>query len=192
MTTAKVVYGMQVSLDGFMAGPGGDLSWSVPDEELHGFHNRQASETAVNVYGRRLYETMRHWETADSSWSDVEIEFAQVWNQTPRLVFSRTLSSAEGGAELATGDLAETVAALREESGGEISVGGAGLAAGLIQAGLIDEYRLFVYPVVLGAGTPFFPGLEKPTALTLSETKVFGSGVVYLRYEAGAAPSGPM
>ena len=176
---------MGVSLDGFIAGPDGEIDWSAPDEELHRFHNEQARDTGVSLYGRRLYEAMRYWETAEENPSapEHELEFARIWKATPRLVFSRTLEQVEGGAELVRADIAETIAALKEQPGGDIAVGGAGLAAGLMPRGLIDEYRQFVYPVVLGAGTPFFPPLDARIKLRLAETRTFASGVVYVRYE---------
>jgi dihydrofolate reductase len=180
-----LVYSMGVSLDGFIAGPGGNIDWSAPGEELHRFHNQQARDTDVNLYGRRLYETMRYWETADQNPSapDVELEFARIWKDTPRIVFSRTLEEVEGNARLVSDDAAEEVARLKEEPGNDLAVGGAGLASTLMKAGLIDEYRLFVNPVVLGAGTPYFPALDERIDLELVETRDFGSRVVYLRYQ---------
>jgi dihydrofolate reductase len=186
----KLIYSMQVSLDGFIAGPGGDIGWSMPGDELHRFHNEQARDTGVQLYGRRLYEVMRYWETAaesDPSASETELEFERIWKATPRLVFSRTLERAEGGAELVHGTLAETVARLKAEPGADVAVGGAGLAAQCIALGLVDEYRQFVYPIVLGAGTPYFPALERRIELRLVETRTFGAGVVYLRHEAAAS-----
>jgi dihydrofolate reductase len=139
----------------------------------------------VNLYGRRLYETMRYWETADQDPSapDVELEFARIWKNTPRVVFSRTLEEVEGNARLVSDDAAAEVARLKEEPGNELAVGGAGLASTLMEAGLIDEYRLFVNPVVLGAGTPYFPVLNERIDLDLVEARDFGSRVVYLRYQ---------
>jgi dihydrofolate reductase len=186
VTARRAIYSMGVSLDGFIAGPDGDIDWSAPDDELHRFHNEQARDTGVSLYGRRLYEAMRYWETAEEanpSAPEHELEFARIWKAMPRLVFSRTLEQVEGGAELVRADLAETVARLKAQPGGDIAVGGAGLAAGLMPLGLIDEYRQFVYPVVLGAGTPFFPPLDARIKLRLAETRTFASGVVYVRYE---------
>jgi len=180
----KLVYAMGVSLDGFIAGPGGNIDWSAPDEELHRFHNQQARDSDVSLYGRRLYETMRYWETADQnpSASEVELEFARIWKDTPQIVFSKTLEKVEGNARLVRDNAVEEVARLKEEPGNELSVGGAGLASTFMKAGLIDEYRLFVSPVVLGGGTPYFPPLEDRIGLELVETREFGSRVVYLRY----------
>lgn len=183
----KLIYAMGVSLDGFIAGPGGDIGWTEPDEELHRFHNEQAKRTGAHLCGRRLYEAMRYWETAGDNPSapEVELEFARIWQATPRLVFSTTLERVEGGAVLVRGDVADEVSKLKREPGGDLAVGGAGLAATCIRLGLVDEYGLFVYPVVLGAGTPYFPADER-LDLRLAETRTFGSGVVYLRYESQA------
>ena len=180
----KVIYSMGVSLDGFIAGPNGEIDWSAPDEELHRFHNEQTRETGVHLLGRRLYEEMVYWETADEnpSAADFELEFARIWQATPKIVFSRSLERVEGNARLARGSVAEEVARLKEEPGNDVSVGGAELAATLIKLDLIDEYGLFVNPVVLGGGTPFFPPLVQRINLELVETRTFGSRVVYLRY----------
>jgi dihydrofolate reductase len=183
----KLIYSMGVSLDGFIAGPGGAIDWSAPDEELHRFHNQQARETGVYLIGRRLYETMVFWETADErpSASEVELEFARIWKDTPKIVFSKTLEKVEGNATLARDSASEVVARLKEQPGKDLAVGGAGLAATLIELGLVDEYRLFVSPVILGGGTPYFPALDERINLELVETRRFGSRVVYLRYERG-------
>jgi dihydrofolate reductase len=174
---------MQVSLDGFIAAPGGDIGWATPDEELHRFHNQQAREVGVQLYGRRLYEVMTFWETAEERESDpVLIEFARIWKDTPKFVFSKTLDQVEGNATLVSDDAAGVVAGLKEQPGNELAVGGAGLAATFIERGMVDEYRLFVIPVVIGGGTPFFPALEERIDLVLAETRTFGSRVVYLRY----------
>jgi dihydrofolate reductase len=180
----KLIYSMGVSLDGFIAGPDGDIDWSAPDEELHRFHNEQARETGADLYGRRLYEVMRYWETADENPSapEYELEFARIWKDTPKIVFSRTLEQVEGNARLVKDDAAKEVAKLKEEPGKELAVGGAGLASTFMKLGLIDEYRLFVSPVVLGGGTPYFPPLDERINLELVETRTFGSRVVYLRY----------
>jgi len=179
-----VIYSMGVSLDGFVAGPGGEIDWSAPDEELHRFHNEQTRELGVHICGRRLYEAMLYWETADQnpSATEFELEFARIWQALPKVVFSRTLETVEGNARLATGDAAGEVARLKEQPGGDLAVGGAGLAATFTQLGLIDEYRLFVSPVVLGGGTRFFAPLHDRIELELVETRTFGSRVVYMRY----------
>ena len=180
----KVIYSMGVSLDGFIAGPDGAIDWSAPDDELHRFHNQQTREVGAHFCGRRLYEVMVYWETADQNPSPAELR-ARVRPDLaglPKVVFSTTLEAVEGNARLATDDVAEEVAELKQEPGKDMAVGGAGLASTFIELGLIDEYRLFVSPVVLGGGTPYFPALDQRIGLELVETRTFGSRVVYLRY----------
>jgi dihydrofolate reductase len=180
----KLIFSMGVSLDGFIAGPGDEIDWSAPDEELHRFHNQQTRELGVHFCGRRLYEEMTYWETADEnpSASEIEVEFARIWQSLPKIVFSNTLEKVEGNARLARDGIAEEVAELKEQPGKDLAVGGAGLASTFTKLGLIDEYRLFISPVVLGGGTPFFPALEERIDLELVETRTFGSRVVYVRY----------
>ena len=180
----ELVYSMGVSLDGFIAGPEGEIDWSAPDEELHRFHNEQTRETGEQLCGRRLYEVMVYWETAheDPSLPDVELEFSRIWQETPKVVFSSTLEGVEGNARLVRDGVAEEVAGLKEQAGKDLAVGGAGLAATCMKLGLVDEFRLFVSPVVLGGGMPYFPDLDERIDLELVETRTFGSRVVYLRY----------
>jgi dihydrofolate reductase len=180
----KLIYSFGVSLDGFIAGPDGTFDWARPDEELHRFHNEQARELGAHLYGRRLYETMVIWETVDQDPSAPEqmLEFAEIWKATPKIVFSTTLEKVEGNARLVRDGAGEEVARLKEEPGGDLAVGGAGLASTLIKLGLVDEYRLFINPVVVGGGTPFFPRLDERIDLELVETRTFGSRVVYVRY----------
>jgi dihydrofolate reductase len=135
--------------------------------------------------GRRLYETMLYWETADQdpSLGDAELEWAALWKPLPKVVFSTTLSEVQGTARLASGDVAAEIERLRAEPGeGEIAIGGATLAAEAAASGLIDEYRPMVYPVLVGGGIPFFPRQERRVDLELVETRPFNSKVVYLRY----------
>jgi dihydrofolate reductase len=182
----KVIYSMGVSLDGFVAGPNGEIDWSAPDEELHRFHNQQMLEMGVHFCGRRLYEVMTYWETAgeDPSLAEHELEFASIWKNLPKIVFSTTLEKVQGNARLVRDGVAEEVAKLKEQAGKDLAVGGAGLASAVIKLGLIDEYRLFVSPVVLGGGTPYFPAVEERIDLELVETQTFASRVVYLRYRS--------
>jgi len=180
-----VIFSMGVSLDGHIAGPDGAIDWAAPDQELMRFHNQQTSQLGAHLCGRGLYEDMLPWETAGDSRSDPkELEFAQIWKALPKVVFSSTLQRVEGNARLAKGDVAEELAALKAESG-DVGVGGAGFAATLVEQNLIDEYRLFVSPVVLGGGTRYFPALDRRLDLELVETRTFGGRVVYLRYRRG-------
>jgi dihydrofolate reductase len=175
-----LIYSMTVSLDGFIAGPGGEIDWTAPDEELHRFHNHQVAELSAHLLGWRLYEEMTYWETADANPSagEVELEFARIWQALPKVVFSTTLERVQGNARLATGQIDEELADLD----GHVAIGGAGLAAEAIALGLVDEFRLFVRPVILGGGTPYFPPTQERIGLELVETHTFGSRVVYLRY----------
>ena len=185
-----VIYSMGVSLDCYIAGRD-ESDWGVPDAELHRFHNQQASELGLHLLGRRLYEVMVFWETAEernpsafasgSELDAAQLEFARIWKRLPKLVFSKSLETVEGNARLSRADPVETVRALKEEDGGPIAVGGAELAATLTAHRLIDEYHLFVYPVALGGGRPFFAD-DTRVDLELLETRTFGNRVVYLRY----------
>jgi dihydrofolate reductase len=184
--SSKVIYSFSVSLDGFMESRDRKLDWVLVDEELHRFFNDEAREVGTFVYGRRLYELMvDFWPTADSdpSLPGYMADFARIWRDKPKLVFSKTLKSVKWNSRLASDGLAEEIARLKADPGGDIAIGGASLAAAAIKLDLIDEYRLSINPVVLGAGTPFFPGLDSALGLRLIESRTFGSGVVNLRYE---------
>ena len=180
----KLIYSMGVSLDGYIAGPDGKIDWSVPDEELHRFHNQQTREIGAHLCGRRLYEVMTYWETADQNPSapEHELEFARIWKELPKIVFSTTLEKVEGNARMVRDGVVDEVVKLKEQPGRDLAVGGAGLASTLIGQGLVDEYRPFVYPVALGGGTPYLPALGARINLELIETRTFGSRVVYVRY----------
>src|SRR4051812_37549466 len=187
---SHMIFSMGVSLDGYIAAPGDNIDWTAPDDELHRFHNDQVRELGAHLLGRKLYETMVYWETADRdpAATDTTREFAAIWQALPKVVSASTLTAVEGNTRLATGSLEEELARL--DTAGDVAVGGAGLAAEAIRLGLVDDYRLFVYPVVLGAGTPFFPPLEERIPLELVETRTFGSQVVHLRYRRGSYPAG--
>lgn len=186
-----LIYSMSVSLDGHIAGPDGAIDWAAPDEELMRFHNEQTRELTGHLTGRGLYEDMLGWETAEQTRTEPrELEFARIWKAIPKVVFSTSLTAVEGNARLARGDVADEVCELRNQPGaGIVSVGGARLAASLAEKDLIDEYRLFVSPVVLGGGTPYFAPLPKRLDLELLETQTF-SQVVYLRYRREPTFSG--
>ena len=182
----SVTYSMGVSLDGYIVGPDGDFDWTAPDEEVFRFVTDEIREVGVHLLGRRLYETMLYWETADQdpSLDDSMLEWAAIWKPLPKVVFSTTLSEVQGsGTRLASGGLAGEIERLRAEPGeGDIAIGGATLAAEAAALGLIDEYRARVYPVLVGGGIPFFPQRERRVDLELVETRTFSSRVVYLRY----------
>lgn len=182
----KVIYSMMVSADGFIEGPDPDLDWGIVDEELHRFANDQAREASAFLYGRRLYEVMAdYWSTADTrpSVPDYEVDFARIWNEKPKLVFSKTLEKVGWNSRLIRDDIVAAVTKLKQQPGKDLALAGANLAATFAQLDLIDEYRPIVHPVLLGGGKPFFPSLDKPLNLELVETRKFASGVVYLRYQ---------
>src|SRR5215216_1755573 len=176
---------MSVSLDGFIVGPEGGVNWGAPDKEVFRFWIDEIREVGVHLLGRRLYETMLYWETADQDrlLDDAELEWATLWKPLPKVVFSTTLSAVQGNARLASGGMAEEIERLRAEPGEtEIAIGGATLAAAAAALGLIEEYRAVVYPVLVGGGIPFFPQRERRVDLDLVETRTLSSRFVYLRY----------
>ena len=181
----RVTYSMGVSLDGYITGPDGGIDWTAPDEELFRFVTGEIRQVGVHLLGRRLYETMLYWETADQnpSLDDAMLEWAAIWKPLPKVVFSATLSAVQGNARLASGGLAKEIERLRAEPAeGDIAIGGATLAAEAAALGLIDEYRARVYPVLVGGGIPFFAQRGRRVDLELVETRTFSSGVVYLRH----------
>lgn len=181
----KIIYAMMVSLDGYMEGPEGDLNWSQPDEELHTHFNDLTRSIATSFYGRRLYENMAaYWPTADENpaASAYEIEFAQIWKELPKVVFSTTLDDVAWHSTLMRAVDPQEIARLKAQPGQYMDVGGAELAASFMAHDLIDEYWLYVHPVVLGGGKPLFPVGEKVRTLQPIDTYNFSNGVVRLRY----------
>lgn len=184
----NLIYSMTMSLDGFVEDADGKFDWSVPDEELHRFHNERVRALGGHVLGRRLYETMRYWETAheDPAAPDYALEFAEIWNALPKVVFSDTLDEVAGNARLARGTLAEEVAELQERSGKDVGIGGAELGGEALRLGLVDDLQLFLVPVVVGGGKPFFPSVDEIVRLRLVETRTFATTqVVFVHYERG-------
>jgi dihydrofolate reductase len=182
----KVVYSLNVSLDGFIEDSNGSLDWSTPDEELHRFFNEQEREFDFQLYGRQIYETMAaYWTTAHTNPSApaYEIEYARIWQSIPKIVFSKTLQQVGENARLVRDNIAEEVRALKAQPGKDMAVCCAGLAASFLRLDLIDEYRPVVHPVVLGGGKPMFPALDKMIRLRLIETRRFGNGAVLFRYQ---------
>ncbi len=183
----RLIYAMNVSLDGYAADRDGDVNWAATDEELHGWWNDRVREASAYLYGRRIYELMAgHWPTVDSdpTAGPVELEFGRIWTAAPKVVFSSTLESVAWNSRLERAPIEDVVDRVRDEFAGDLDVAGPTLAAPLIRRNLIDRYGLVVHPVVLGGGLPFFPDLERPVGLRLVETRTFKLGAVYLGYEA--------
>ncbi|WP_369138784.1 dihydrofolate reductase family protein [Modestobacter versicolor] len=184
-----LLYAMGVSVDGYVADRDGDFSWSPPDDELFGFHLSRVGSLGGYLLGRRLYEAMLPWETDPAMRVDgARAAFADVWTALPKVVFSRTLDSVQGNARLATGPVAEEVAAVLDGTDRDVEIGGPGLASTAIGLGLVDEFRVFRYPVVVGGGTPYLPPVTDQVELDLVESRTFGSRVVYERYRRVSGP----
>lgn len=180
-----------VSVDGFIADRDGAFAWRGHSDELFRFHLQEVGKLGGYLLGRRLYETMLVWET-DPSLRDGEERsaFADVWCALPKVVFSRTLDRVEGNARLAEGSLAEEVAAALAATDKDVSIGGAGLVSAAVELGLLDELRMFRYPVIVGGGTPLLPPVTEDVALDLAETRTFGGQVIYERYRRVREGSG--
>ena len=177
---------MSVSVDGFIEGPNGELDWHLVDDELHRHFNEELGTMGAFLDGRVTYELMAaFWPTADTDPSSTEpmVEFARIWREMPKFVFSRTLERADWNATVVRELVPEDVRALKAQPGGDLVLGGADLAASFMEHDLIDEYRLYVHPVVIGRGKPLFRPSDVELDLRLAETRTFGNGVVLLRYE---------
>ncbi|MCP9274147.1 dihydrofolate reductase family protein [Mycolicibacterium arenosum] len=182
-----LIYGFNVSVDGYIADAQGNIDWSDPSDELHQYWNDFERGTALSFYGRRLYELMSaYWPTADEAAdaTPMIVDYARVWRAMPKVVFSRTLESVDWNSRLERGDPVEVVTKLKAETDGNLEVAGATLAAPIVQAGLVDEFRIVVAPVAVGGGTPFFPSLPSWISLRLVENRTFPCGTVLLRYAA--------
>jgi dihydrofolate reductase len=183
----KIIVMMQVSLDGYIEGPGRDLSWHNIDDELHQHFNDELRSMGAFLDGRVTYELMAgFWPTADSDPDSPPImaEFAGIWRDMPKFVYSRTLESAGWNTTVVREVAADEVMALKAQPGGDMVLGGPDLADTFRNLGLIDEYRIYVHPVLVGGGTPLFRPAETGTPLRLVDTRAFGNGVVLVRYAA--------
>ena len=182
----RIVVMMSVSLDGFFAGPDGELDWHLVDDEVHTHFNEVLGAMSAFLDGRVTYELMAgYWPTADvdPQSSAPEVEFARIWRDMPKLVYSRTLERADWNTTIVRDVDPEEVRRLAAEPGGDMALGGADLADTFRRLDLVDEYRLYVHPVLLGRGRQLFGPADAPTDLRLMETRTFGNGVVLLRHE---------
>lgn len=182
----RLTYAMNLSLDGYTAALGGDLSWSTPSDELFAWWSDRVAGTGLALYGRRLWDGMStHWPTADQQpgATAAHIEYARRWKAMPKVVFSSTTTTVDWNTRLVTGDAVTEMTRLKADDGGPMDVAGATLAATAMRAGLIDEYTLVTHPVVVGGGTPFFTAVDSRIRLELVETRRFPDGVLLSRYE---------
>ena len=175
---AKLVFGMNQSLDGYV-----DHTAFGPSPTLFRHFIEEARGQAGSVYGRRMYEVMRYWDDDPPEWEAAELAFAAAWRKQPKWVVSRSLTSVGPNARLVEGDLESAIRALKAERHGEIEVAGPDLAASLTALGLIDEYRIYLHPVVLGHGKPYFAGPRPPLRLVASDR--IGDDVIRLAYVPG-------
>ena len=180
-----LVYSVIGSLDGYTADAEGKFDWAEPDEEVFAFVNDLERGIGTYLYGRRMYETMRYWETVPlEGQSPVIRDYTRIWRAADKIVYSTTLQAASTArTRIESRFDPGAVRALKQQ--GDVSVGGPGLAASAIRAGLVDEYQVFVTPVVVGGGTSIFPAGVR-AGLDLADQRRFASGVVYLRYRPRA------
>jgi dihydrofolate reductase len=181
----NVVLMLSVSLDGFFEGPNRELDWQIVDDELHRYFNDVLRDAGAFVSGRITYDLMAgFWPTADEDPASTPpmVEFAAIWRDKPKIVYSKTLEDAGWNTTIFRNVVPDEVRALKERFEGDLALGGADLAGVFMEDDLIDEYRLYVHPVLLGSGKPLFWPSEERTKLRLVQTRTFRSGVVLLHY----------
>ncbi len=181
---ARLIYSAIASLDGYVEDAHGRFEWAAPDEEVHAFVNELERSAPTHLYGRGMYETMVAWETMTGR-TAVSRDYAEIWRSAEKIVYSTTLSEVSSARTRLEREFEpEAVRRLKAETpAGDLSIGGAGLAAQAIEAGLVDEYHLFVHPVVVGAGKHWLPAGVRLDLELMAERR-FAGGVVYLRYRA--------
>lgn len=180
----KIIYAQLVSADGYIEDREGKIDWTAPGEELHRHFNELEKNMDINFYGRRMSEAMDFWVTADQNpdLKEYEIEYARLWQDTERIVFSKTLDKVEGNARLLREFNPDEIKELKKQSSGDMAVGGADLASTFIKHDLVDEFRLYIHPVALGGGKPMFPAEEK-LELEFMGSRTFPGGVVMMKYK---------
>ena len=181
---ARLIYSAIMSLDGYIADADGRFEWAAPDEEVHAFVNDLERPVGTYLYGRRMYETMRYWETAHALTGQrpVSLDFAQIWQSADKIVYSTTLTAADTARTRVERNFdPDQVRKLKEAADRDLAVGGANLAAQAIAAGLVDEYQMFVVPAIVGGGTRALPDQAR-LDLALAEERRFANGTVYLCY----------
>ena len=182
----RLILSISISLDGFIEGPNRDIGWHKVDAELHEYFNAEMRRIGAFLSGRITHELMASvWPTAATNpdFPPVMREFGPIWCDKPKYVFSKTLTHADFNTTIVREVVPDEIRALKAQPGGDMTVGGADLAATFRRLGLIDEYRIYVHPVVIGRGKPLFEPGDVKTELRLTETRRFGNGVVLLRYD---------
>ncbi len=181
---ARLIYSAITSLDGYVADDDGNFDWAEPDEEVHAYVNDLERPVGTYLYGRRMYEAMAYWETArtDADQSPVMRDFAEMWRAAEKVVYSTTLEAISGDRTRIERDFdLEAVRQMKASASRDLTVGGPDLAAQAIKAGLVDEYHLFVSPIVVGGGRASLPS-DVRLKLELLDERRFGNGVVHLHY----------
>jgi len=181
---AQLIYSAITSLDGYVADEGGNFDWAAPDEEVHSFVNDLERQVGTYLYGRRMYEVMGYWETAHTVAHQPPFvqDFAEIWQAADKIVYSKTLETVSSARTRIERDFdPEAVRQMKAQAGRDITVGGPELAAQAIKAGLVDEYHLFLAPIVVGGGNQSLPNNVR-LKLELLDERRFGNGVVYLYY----------
>jgi dihydrofolate reductase len=176
---------MSVSLDGYIEGPNREIDWHLVDDELHSYVNEQLRGMSAFLSGRVTYELMAGvWPTADTDPSSTPpmIEFARIWLDMPKIVYTKTLQRADWNTTVVRDVVPEEVAKLKAQPGGDLALSGADLAAAFMRHDLIDEYRIYVHPILIGKGKPLFPASGPKVNLRLVDTRAFGNGVLLLHY----------
>lgn len=182
----KIIFMMSVSLDGFFEGPNRELDWQMVDDELHRHFNEQLGAMGAFLSGRVTFDLMAgFWPTADADPSNTGpmAEFASIWRDMPKIVYSKTLERGDWDTTVIRDVDPEQVMELKSQPGGDLVLGGADIGATFMRHDLIDEYRLYVHPVAIGKGRPWFQASDIKINLRLAETRTFSNGVVLLRYE---------
>jgi dihydrofolate reductase len=177
---------MSVSLDGYIEGPNREIDWHLVDDDLHRHFNEQLSGMGAFLSGRVTYELMAgFWPTADKDPSSTPpmVEFSRIWREKPKIVYSKTLQRADWNTTIVRDVVPAEVEQLKTQPGGDLALGGADLAAAFMRHGLIDEYRTYIHPVVIGRGKPLFPKSGPRIDLRLRDTRIFGNGVVGLHFD---------
>lgn len=184
---STLTFGMNLSLDGYVSAPDGDINWSEPSDELFEWWLEQEQGIDLFLYGRKLWETMSsYWPTGDEhpGASPAHVAFAQNWRDTPKVVFSSTIDAVGWNARLVASDAVAEIARLKSGDGGRMRVAGASLGGAALRAGLVDELEVVTHPVIVGGGQPFFPAVDRWFRFDLTETRTFRGGAVLTRYAA--------